>query len=94
MANEKRLIDAIELANFFGFMRKMWSGSEIMNVIHEAETVAYLKGLEINVADREKFADKADGWAAVLVDNCPLGGGKISGGVCKNHYPKGLRNQQ
>ena len=39
MANEKRLIDAIELANFFGFMRKMWSGSEIMNVIHEAETV-------------------------------------------------------
>lgn len=60
----------------------------------DAETVAYLKGLEINVADREKFADKADGWAAVLVDNCPLGGGKISGGVCKNHYPKGLRNQQ
>jgi hypothetical protein len=39
MANEKRLINAIELANFFGFMRKMWSGSEIMNVIHEAETV-------------------------------------------------------
>ena len=39
MANEKRLIDAIELANFFGFMRKMWSGSEIMNVIHEAPTV-------------------------------------------------------
>lgn len=60
----------------------------------DAETASYLKGLEINVADREKFADKADGWAAVLVDNCPLGGGKISGGVCKNHYPKGLRNQQ
>ena len=39
MATEKRLIDAIELANFFGFMRKMWSGSEIINVIHEAETV-------------------------------------------------------
>lgn len=39
MENKKRLIDAIELANFFGFMRKMWSGPEIMNVIHEAETV-------------------------------------------------------
>lgn len=39
MESKKRLIDAIELANFFGFMRKMWIGSEIMNVIHEAETV-------------------------------------------------------
>jgi NOL1/NOP2/fmu family ribosome biogenesis protein len=60
----------------------------------EIDTLAYLKGLEINVADREIFEDKADGWSAVLVDGCPLGGGKISGGVCKNHYPKGLRNQQ
>ena len=39
MASEMRLIDANELTNFFGFMRKMWSGSEIMNVIDEAKTV-------------------------------------------------------
>ena len=39
METEKRLIDANELTNFFGFMRKMWSGSEIMNVIDEAEAV-------------------------------------------------------
>lgn len=60
----------------------------------DQETTAYLKGLEINVGDREAFDGKADGWAAILVDNCPLGGGKISSGICKNHYPKGLRNQQ
>ena len=44
MATEKRLIDANELTNFFGFMRKMWSGSEIMNVIDEAETVDAVTG--------------------------------------------------
>lgn len=38
-ANEKRLIDATELKNFFGFMRKMWSASEIIHVINEADTV-------------------------------------------------------
>ena len=48
----KRLIDAIELANFFGFMRKMWSGSEIMNVIDEAETVD-----AVEVADMKEFAE-------------------------------------
>ena len=45
-------------------------------------------------SDKEVFEGKPDGWAAILVDGCPLGGGKISGGVCKNHYPKGLRNQR
>lgn len=39
MVNEKWLIDATELKNFFGFMRKMWSASEIMHVINECETV-------------------------------------------------------
>lgn len=63
MGNEKRLIDAIELANLFGFMRKMWSGSEIMNVIHEAETVdaveveKYNRLVEAYHQLRENFVD-------------------------------------
>ena len=32
-----------------------------------------------------------DGWCCVMVDGCPLGGGKVSGGRVKNHYPKALR---
>ncbi len=32
-----------------------------------------------------------DGWGVVFVDKAPLGGIKTSYGVCKNHYPKGLR---
>lgn len=33
----------------------------------------------------------ANGYAAVLVEGCALGGIKVSSGVAKNHYPKGLR---
>ncbi|ABZ83541.1 nol1/nop2/sun family putative RNA methylase [Heliomicrobium modesticaldum Ice1] len=31
------------------------------------------------------------GWTVVTVGGFPLGWAKISGGQCKNHYPKGLR---
>ncbi len=47
----------------------------------------YLRGEEIDAAK-----DTA-GWCAVLYEGVPLGGGKISGGKIKNHYPKGLRNR-
>ena len=46
----------------------------------------YLSGKEINVGEID-----AKGWTAVTVDGFPLGGGKISGDVLKNHYPKSLR---
>ena len=36
-------------------------------------------------------ADLANGWCTVMVEGCPLGGGKVVNGVLKNHYPKGLR---
>lgn len=57
------------------------------------DTDAYLKGLEFDANDICS-SGKSDGWAAVLVDGCPVGGGKIVDGKCKNHYPKGLRNKQ
>lgn len=46
---------------------------------------AYLLGQEIEAASAR------DGWCCVTVDGCPLGGGKVSGGRVKNHYPKALR---
>lgn len=36
-------------------------------------------------------AGAANGWCAVGVGDYSLGLGKISGGIIKNHYPKGLR---
>ncbi len=44
----------------------------------------YLHGEEIT-------ADCENGWAVVTVEGCTLGGVKVVNGVCKNHYPKGLR---
>lgn len=35
--------------------------------------------------------DLAGGYCAVTVAGCPLGGAKVSGGMAKNLYPKGLR---
>ncbi len=46
----------------------------------------YLRGEEIAAPDTQ------NGYCAVLVFGCPTGGGKVSGGRLKNHYPKGLRN--
>lgn len=48
------------------------------------EVKKYLHGEEIEVS-----CD--NGWAAVLVDGCTLGGAKVVNGTAKNHYPKGLR---
>ena len=48
----------------------------------------YLRGEEI---DAVGVPDGVNGWCAVMIDGCAVGGGKISLGRCKNHYPKGLR---
>lgn len=48
------------------------------------EVIKYLHGEEIKT-------DCANGWAAVTVCGATLGGAKVSNGVAKNHYPKGLR---
>lgn len=53
----------------------------------DARVEKYLGGEEI-------YTDCADsGWCAVTYEGVALGGGKISGGRVKNHYPKGLRNK-
>lgn len=42
----------------------------------------------------ETFETSIDsGWCAVLIDGCAVGGAKVSDGVAKNHYPKGLRRK-
>jgi NOL1/NOP2/fmu family ribosome biogenesis protein len=48
----------------------------------------YLHGEEIASSD-----ENALGWCAVTYRGAALGGGKISSGKIKNHYPKGLRTK-
>ena len=53
----------------------------------DSETLRqYLHGEEIS-------ADCENGWAAVTVCGCTVGGAKVVNGRAKNHYPKGLRSQ-
>lgn len=54
--------------------------------LSDPRTQSYLRGEEIEAHTA------SNGWCAVLVDGFPLGGGKVSGGRVKNHYPKALRN--
>lgn len=51
---------------------------------------AYLAGEETACPE---LAGDPTGFAAVLYENAPLGGGKAVGGRLKNHYPKGLRQR-
>ena len=49
------------------------------------DAVRYLKGETISCDPSLK------GWTLVCYENYPLGWGKVQNGICKNHFPKGLR---
>ena len=53
--------------------------------IDDARMNTYLSGNAIPAPD------VADGWAAVMLGDAPVGGCKVVSGMAKNHYPKGLR---
>ena len=53
-------------------------------VLGDDDIYRYLRGEELPT-------DLAVGWAAVFYADAPVGGVKVSGGMAKNHYPKGLR---
>lgn len=56
------------------------------NISHNSsDATKYLHGDTLNLS-------QPDGYGAVLIDNCPVGGYKISAQKFKNLYPKGLRN--
>lgn len=69
---------------FFSAMGKDFKRKVFLSAGSE-ECEKYLKGETFNV-------DCENGWAAVFIDGAPVGGGKATGGILKNHYPKGLRN--
>ena len=57
------------------------------------EAMRYLRGEAIAVSGEMISPDSTrnSGWAAVMIDGCAAGGAKVSDGIAKNHYPKGLR---
>jgi len=53
----------------------------------EDKVKRYLRGEEL------EYNGEGGGWCAITYKGCTVGGGKISAGRIKNHYPKGLRNK-
>ncbi len=55
--------------------------------------VRYLRGesLSVDSGAYHKNSPGNDGWTIVSLSGISLGWGKISNGILKNHYPKGLR---
>ena len=49
------------------------------------QATAYVRGETISAPDLEK------GWTLLVYEGVSLGFGKVSDGIIKNHYPKGLR---
>lgn len=52
--------------------------------LQDQELYSFLRGQTIKV-------DKQNGWRGVFLDEFPLGWGKVSNLMLKNHYPKGWR---
>jgi len=60
----------------------------------EALCIRYLKGESLQLASLPAEAYELDGesgWLLVCYDRYPFSWGKLTGGILKNHYPKGLR---
>jgi NOL1/NOP2/fmu family ribosome biogenesis protein len=55
-----------------------------------AEVISYLKGETLS-CDEKKLTGKQKGWVLLCTEGLSLGWCKLSGGILKNHYPKGLR---
>ena len=57
---------------------------------------AFMEGLTLSISAADTFTKdpgsvKNSGWCLVCCNGISIGWGKISGGIIKNHYPKGLR---
>lgn len=56
--------------------------------INDSEIRAYLRGESLDISKKNVHHT---GWTLVTVNELTAGWGKISNGILKNHYPKGLR---
>ena len=78
------------LSGYYGSLDK-----DSINLLDEENAISFLKGnvIELDKLKASAYELKSDGgWLTVMYDGYPLGLGKLTGRVIKNHYPKGLRH--
>ena len=71
-----RLIPAHHLFSALGNNFK----NKIYMSLDDERLMDYIGGFEI------KDENAKNGWNVIILDGAPLGGVKVSGGSCKNHY--------
>ncbi len=68
--------------------------ADSINLFSESDALDYLRGsvIELDKLSPDKYELNSDGgWLTVMYDGYPLGLGKLTRRMIKNHYPKGLR---
>lgn len=58
--------------------------------LSDTEAVSYLKGEALSCVP-ERLTGREKGWVLMCTHGASLGWAKLTGGILKNHYPKGLR---
>lgn len=80
----KLVKDRFEPSHSFALSLKREDAKNVLDLKEGSkEVTAYLMG--------ETLPCDFEGWTLVTVNSLPLGWGKASGGILKNHLPKGLR---
>ena len=64
----------------------LWMAWDFLRPALDEDAARYMAG--------EEIPGETKGWTMIRYRGLILGWGKGSGGVIKNHYPKGLRNQK
>lgn len=78
------------------FLKNRFEPSHALALALSKEDVAHFCNIDLDIAGQyisgQTFPYEGEkGWHLIIVDGYPLGWGKCSGGMMKNHYPKGLR---
>ncbi|MDO4808886.1 MAG: RNA methyltransferase [Eubacteriales bacterium] len=76
-------------------MSSVYEGSPFENAVDlsdERQALSFLKGNQLSLLENGiRLKNEKDGYLGVYYDGYPLGLGKMTGNVLKNHLPKGLR---
>ena len=72
-----------EPAHAWAMALKLGQAANVVNITYD-EAKSFIAGMTLNMEGKK-------GWYLVCYSGISLGWGKLSGGILKNHYPRGLR---
>ncbi|MBQ7833779.1 MAG: RsmF rRNA methyltransferase first C-terminal domain-containing protein, partial [Lachnospiraceae bacterium] len=80
------------------FEKKRFEPSHSLALALKMQDVKQVLEADVEAGEPEKYlrgeslvTEGGKGWTLVCAQGHPMGWGKVSNGMLKNHYPKGLR---